>query len=220
MTRIPSEATIIASLPKERNSVTSDRFAPLRAFVVDLERICSGGDDDAAVAGSVKSRLSELIAGRPALPEQTRRTAGECYGRHLLYGDPLGAFEVVVMTWGPGQGTPVHDHGGIWCVEGVIEGVVDVTRYDLVQMVGAGRARMESIEVIHAGLGECGALIPPVEYHRIANPYDKPAITVHVYGGRMRTCRVFDEEESGVYRVAEKQLRFTTHLDAFASTVQ
>ncbi len=26
------------------------------------------------------------------------------------------------MTWGPGQGTPLHDHAGIWCVEGVVEG--------------------------------------------------------------------------------------------------
>ena len=35
------------------------------------------------------------------------------------------------MTWGPGQGTPVHDHGGLWCVEGVVEGQIAVTRYDV-----------------------------------------------------------------------------------------
>ena len=35
------------------------------------------------------------------------------------------------MTWGPGQGTPLHDHAGMWCVEGVLEGRIEVARYDL-----------------------------------------------------------------------------------------
>jgi predicted metal-dependent enzyme (double-stranded beta helix superfamily) len=26
-------------------------------------------------------------------------------------------FSVIAMTWGPGQGTPIHDHAGMWCVE-------------------------------------------------------------------------------------------------------
>ena len=37
------------------------------------------------------------------------------------------------MTWGPGQGTPLHDHAGIWCVECVVEGEMEVRQYDLVE---------------------------------------------------------------------------------------
>jgi predicted metal-dependent enzyme (double-stranded beta helix superfamily) len=114
------------------------------------------------------------------------------------------------MAWGPGQQTPVHDHSGIWCVEGVFEGVVDVTRYDLQELIGTNVARMRRTEVIHAGRGECGALIPPVEYHSISNPYDRPAYTVHVYGGRMRTCRVFRESGDDTYEIAVKDLAFTS----------
>ena len=43
-----------------------------------------------------------------------------------------------------------------------------------------------------AGVGNAGALIPPFEYHTIANtsPTTK-AVTVHVYAGEMTSCTVF-----------------------------
>ena len=43
--------------------------------------------------------------------------------------DREGRYTAVVMTWGPGQGTAMHDHGGLWCVEGVVEGAMTVTQY-------------------------------------------------------------------------------------------
>ena len=46
------------------------------------------------------------------------------YGRRLLHRDPRGRYTVVVMTWGPGQGTPIHDHANLWCVECVYRGNV------------------------------------------------------------------------------------------------
>ncbi|HET6373164.1 MAG TPA: cysteine dioxygenase family protein [Candidatus Polarisedimenticolia bacterium] len=182
----------------------------IRAFLADLETLVGRGEAIPKTVQDVKERLTSLLAQRPLLPDQVRRTSGNCYARHLLHQDPQGRFEVVVMTWSPGQQTPVHDHSGIWCVEGVCEGVVDVTRYNLLEMVRADVARMEPSEVIHAGLGQCGALIPPVEYHRISNPYADLALTLHVYGGRMRSCRVFLEAEGDLYKVSEKPLEFAS----------
>ena len=43
---------------------------------------------------------------------------------------------MVAMTWGPGQGTPIHDHAGIWCVEGVIQGEMTVTSYQVQEQKG------------------------------------------------------------------------------------
>jgi len=187
-----------------------DPYAPVRAFVHDLDDLIDHQGETSTIVLAVKARLSALLKQRPALPAQVRMIRPECYARHLLYGDPRGRYEVVVMAWGPGQQTPVHDHSGIWCVEGVFEGVVDVTRYDLQELIGENVARMRRTEVIHAGRGKCGALIPPVEYHRISNPYDRPAYTVHVYGGRMRTCRVFKERGEDTYEIAIKDLVFNS----------
>jgi predicted metal-dependent enzyme (double-stranded beta helix superfamily) len=38
---------------------------------------------------------------------------------------------VIAMSWGPGQGTPLHDHDAMWCVEGVWLGELEITRYEL-----------------------------------------------------------------------------------------
>jgi 3-mercaptopropionate dioxygenase len=188
---------------------SGDRYAPVRAFVRDLGDLVerSGRTSDTVLA--IKERLAELIRQRPELPAQVKTLGSDHYARHLLYGDPGGRFEVVVMAWSPGQETPIHDHSGMWCVEGVVQGVIDVTRYDLKEMIGDDEARMERTEVIHAGLGQCGALIPPVEYHRIANPYESAAFTIHVYGGRMRACRIFERRTGDTYGIAMKPLGFT-----------
>ena len=57
----------------------------------------------------------------------------------------------VVMTWGPGQRTPLHDHAGIWCVEGVVEGRMDVTQYDLVEQTHDAY-RFEAKGCVHAAV--------------------------------------------------------------------
>ena len=42
------------------------------------------------------------------------------------------------MVWQPGQQTPIHDHGGVWCVEGVYQGHMHITQYDVTPIDGAG----------------------------------------------------------------------------------
>lgn len=184
-------------------------YAPLHEFVQNMDALMQRPDDVVSTVNAVKNLLGRLLSVCPPLPDATRALDSRCYARHLLYQDPAERFEMIVMAWGPGQHTPVHDHSGIWCVEGVVEGVVDVTRYDLTEMLDGDRARLVSLGVVKAGLGQCGALIPPVEYHRIANPYQAPAYTLHVYGGRMRTCRVFTEHNDGTYRVAIRPLGYS-----------
>ncbi|HET9480699.1 MAG TPA: cysteine dioxygenase family protein, partial [Candidatus Polarisedimenticolia bacterium] len=191
-------------------SQAGDRLVPLQRLVHDLDDIIGRADVGPDRVLAVKDRLGAFLKDSPALPEPVRRATGDGYARHLLYADPEGRFEMVVMAWSPGQATPVHDHAGIWCVEGVVEGVVEVTRYDLTEMLKGGRARMRRTETIRAGLGQCGALIPPVEYHTIANPEERMALTLHVYGGRMRRCRIFEDRGEGVYEVDYRDLHFAS----------
>ncbi|MFQ5702244.1 MAG: hypothetical protein ACE5HU_10415 [Acidobacteriota bacterium] len=192
------------------------RWTEIRSFCDDLTGLLGEGGHAPGTILAVKDRLAALIAHRPRLPEQMRTPHTRQYSRHLLYADPTGRFEVVVMAWSPGQETPVHDHAGIWCVEGVVEGTIQVSRYDLKGEIQEDVAHLEEREVIRAGLGRCGALIPPVEYHRIANPYEELALTIHVYGGRMRRCRVFERQEGNRYRVRSRALRFSNAGAALA----
>jgi 3-mercaptopropionate dioxygenase len=162
--------------------------------------------DAAAITDCVKRELEVAILARSVrLPQRFHDVRPDSYARRLLHrNDELG-YTAVVMTWGPGQRTPLHDHAGIWCVEGVVEGRMDVTQYDLVEQ-SDDAYRFEAKGCVHASVGSAGCLIPPFDYHVLANAIDQPSITLHVYGGEMTTCHIFEPVDGGNYVRRERPL--------------
>jgi predicted metal-dependent enzyme (double-stranded beta helix superfamily) len=162
----------------------------------------------AAITRRVKQELEDAIRGHTIrLPERFHRVRTDGYARRLLHrNDDLG-YTAVVMTWGPGQRTPLHDHAGIWCVEGVVSGQMDVTQFDLVDESGEG-FRFEARGCVQASVGSAGCLIPPFEYHILANALSTPSITLHVYGGEMTTCHVFEPAGNDRYVRRERPLSY------------
>ena len=158
--------------------------------------------DDAGRCRIVKRVLEDTFAaGTEFLDARFLVPNPERYARRLVHRDPDNRYTVIAMVWNVGQGTPLHDHAGMWCVECVYSGRIRVTSYnchggdpehDIVQF------KQET--VIHAGVGQAGALIPPFEYHVLENAGDAPAITLHVYGGEMDHCHIFEPVENGWIR--------------------
>ena len=143
-----------------------------------------------------------------ALPQQLTAPVDDSYARRLLHHDPALDYTVVVMTWGPGQGTPLHDHAGMWCVECVVEGELDVTQYDLEDRSGE-RCRFNAAQTLRAGVGDAGCLIPPYEYHVLANARrDRKAVTLHVYGGEMEQCNVYEPGDDGWFTPRARALSY------------
>jgi 3-mercaptopropionate dioxygenase len=169
------------------------------------------GDSD-AITQRVKQELQDAIRARTVeLPERFHRVRADGYARRLLHRNDALGYTAVVMTWGPGQRTPLHDHAGIWCVEGVVEGRMDVTQFDLIEDQTApadGGYRFEEKGCVHAAVGSAGCLIPPFEYHVLANALDQPSITLHVYGGEMTTCHVFEPTDGGRYVRRDRALSY------------
>jgi predicted metal-dependent enzyme (double-stranded beta helix superfamily) len=163
--------------------------------------------DPAAITGRVKDELEEITAGGGlALPAHFHQARPDCYARRLLHRDPELGWSAVVMTWGPGQHTALHDHAGIWCVEGVVEGRMDVVRYELVAE-DEGCCRFEERDKVQAGVGSAGALIPPFDFHVLGNALaDRPSLTLHVYGGEMDHCSVFEPLGDGRYQRRQRAL--------------
>ena len=178
-------------------------------LIARLDAAVKLGDTD-AITACVKRELENAIKAREVtLPERFHRTQPGGYARRLLYRSDALGYSAVVMTWGPGQGTPLHDHAGIWCVEGVVEGRMDVTQYDLVEHTAADAAyRFEEKGCVHAIVGSAGCLIPPFEYHTLANALDQPSITLHIYGGEMSTCHVFEPAGDGRYIRRDRALAY------------
>jgi predicted metal-dependent enzyme (double-stranded beta helix superfamily) len=158
----------------------------------------------------VKKVLMDVVGdGGEFLDPRFLKPMPDCYARRLIYRDPQNRYTALAMVWDRGQGTPLHDHAGTWCVECVYRGRIRVTSYsaqggdperDLV--------RFEKESVVMAGVGEAGALIPPFEYHVLENAGDVPAVTIHVYGGEMTYCHIFEPTDGGYVR-KYKELRYT-----------
>jgi predicted metal-dependent enzyme (double-stranded beta helix superfamily) len=171
---------------------------------------------DAVIHGQSPDRVPELVkavlidsmqCGALDIPAQLKRPRPDTYARRLFHRDPAGEYTMVVMTWGPGQKTALHDHAGIWCVECVVDGNMEVAQFDLLS-ADAGAFHFEQRNCVVAGRGSAGCLIPPFEYHTLANAAPTPSVTLHVYGGEMDHCHVYEPAANGSYRRVRKDLAY------------
>jgi predicted metal-dependent enzyme (double-stranded beta helix superfamily) len=178
----------------------------LTELVERLDSAVKLGDSD-AITSRVKHDLCDLLS-RSALklPETYWRTRQEGYARRLLHQNPELGYTAVVMTWAPGQCTPLHDHGGLWCVEGVVDGTMSVTQFDLADHSDGSYAFVERGNV-RATVGSAGSLIPPWDYHVLGNALDdRPSLTLHVYGGDLNACHIFLPRPDGRYERHDRAL--------------
>lgn len=160
-----------------------------------------------AITDSLRKVMCELVQNPEVrLPDCVFRHQPDHYCRRLLHQDRELGYTVMAMTWGPGQATPVHDHAGMWCVEAVWHGEIEVVQYELIETTGDS-FHLEPRTSMRTGVGSAGSLIPPHEYHTIANPdSENPAVTLHIYAGELDHCCVFEPRGSDWYRRCERSL--------------
>lgn len=163
--------------------------------------------DQGATTDALRNALCRLIRSEDVqLPACVFEREEDHYARRELYRSEEHGYSVVAMTWGPGQGTPVHDHAGQWCVEGVWQGTLEITPFELVE-TREGRYRFEPRGTMNAGPGSAGSLIPPHEYHSIHNPSeDATAVSVHIYRRPLDACSKFHPADGTWYLRDECQL--------------
>ena len=88
--------------------------------------------------------------------------------------------EVWLLTWLPGQGTDLHDHGGSSGAFLVFGGSLTE---ETVTLTPGGPPRVTVRE-----LGEgAGRRFGPRHIHRVTNRSTRPAISIHVYGPALTT---------------------------------
>ncbi len=164
--------------------------------------------DAASICAGVKSVLMQELS-RVTVPAAYLQPVPTGYARRCLYKDPKGRFSVVIMVWAPGQGTPLHDHAGHWCVECVYDGKIRVRSFER-EAEDSGRICFRERQSVVSGVGDAGALIPPYEYHSIDNPFDIQAVTIHVYEGEITWCHAFEPlEEAGWFQPQRHELGYT-----------
>jgi len=175
-------------------------------LVAAIDAAVAAGDEH-AVTAALRNTLCKMIRDRDVnLPDCVFDPIDDHYARRELYRSPELGYSVVAMTWGPGQGTPMHDHSGLWCVEGVWDGELEITQYELLERSGEN-FRFRAAGGMHAGPGSAGSLIPPHEYHTIRNASeDAVAVSLHIYKAPMECCSMFVPREGEWFRRVDKAL--------------
>lgn len=135
-----------------------------------------------------------------ALPAELLRTDPDGYVRRELYRSPKYGYQVLVITWAPGQGSSVHDHGDSWGVEAVLRGRLDVLDYRI-------RGRHRSLSELHPADqhalvdGTVIGLLPPHDLHSCRNADTREtAVSMHVYGKPLDNVKRYVHVEGDLYR--------------------
>ncbi len=157
-------------------------IARLRGFVTSLAELVGSTRDEAEVLQSGAKLLARLVAHDDWLPEAFAQPHPDRYQQYLLHCDSRERFSVVSFVWGPGQGTPIHDHR-VWGLIGMLRGREQAERYD--HAPDGGLRKRDQIDTLNQG--EVEAVSPRVgDIHRVWNAVpDRPSISIHVYGANI-----------------------------------
>lgn len=179
---------------------------PLQAFVEQLCNACEPVPDPARVADLLAHARPGLEALRPWIAFDPDR-----YARRRLFRNQR--FELILMCWGDGQFTPVHDHDGQSGWITVIDGTLTVQEYDrlwgprdLTRASADELSRPGSVPlaparrlVVPAGTSIAEAAAPET-IHRVG-PDSGRALSLHLYAGPLRSLLTFDPEAGTARRV-------------------
>ena len=113
-----------------------------------------------------------------------------CYTRNLVHRSA--EFELLVLCWGRGQVTPIHDHAGSDCWMLGLNGEVEELQYSLLREEGA-QCRVKVAGATPAQSGNVCFINDTINLHSIRNTYPGPSATLHLYSPPIATCLYFHE---------------------------
>lgn len=106
--------------------------------------------------------------------------------------------EVWLLSWLPGQGTDLHDHGPA-------SGAFAIAAGTLTERVVAAKPDRPPVEVTRAlSTGRCRAFGPHYVHH-VTNTGTVPAVSVHVYTPGLTVMNRYRLEPSGLCHLAVEQ---------------
>jgi len=185
------------SLAELSPAVLADpRLAPLVAAAATRPT----GSAALAVALSVRTDLWEPRIGFRAESRWTALLEPDDVRPYL---DPslhaeLDDAQIWLLTWLPGQGTPLHDHGSS-------AGAFAVARGTLTERVvatgGPGRPRETEADLPAGRLRFFG----PHYVHQVTNRHAEPAVSVHVYAPRLTVMHTYRVDDDGLIRTGTER---------------
>jgi hypothetical protein len=120
----------------------------------------------------------------------------EPFRRHPVASVETLGCSALLMVWPAGHATMPHDHGGLWGIEVVLDGRLDVDEF-----VRGGTEAAPTLEFrrsLRLDAGDAAAFASSAYVHRCRNRSNvAAALTLHVYGGALDAFRKFERDADG-----------------------
>ncbi|XP_043265021.1 cysteine dioxygenase type 1 [Colletes gigas] len=121
------------------------------------------------------------------------------YTRNLV-DEGNGRFNLMVLCWGEGHGSAIHDHANAHCVMKILQGELCETRYAWPVKHENNKENDEPEELKElvrntVGLNEICYINDSLGLHRVENPSAvNPAVSLHLYSPPFNSCSVFNKQ--------------------------
>lgn len=125
------------------------------------------------------------------------------YTRNLVTLEPR--FELMVLCWGAGQESPIHNHEGQDCWMAVLEGEIEEVRYPMPDPHESGPLRSKGS--LRFGRGQVAFIRDEMGLHHVrpAGSSASGGVTLHLYSSPYDECNCYCPETG---RVTRKKLGY------------
>ena len=194
-----AEQHVVEQHAAEQRAAEPPSF-PLLEDIVVLADAAMRAREPRRIVARLIDGLHGVLAVAGALPPELLRGDVSGIVRRELYRSPAHGYQVVAITWLPGQASSVHDHGRTWGVEAVLRGRLDVLDYRV-------RGRHRALSELHPADqhplvdGTVIGLLPPHDLHACRNGSAREtAVSLHVYGRPLDNVKRYVHVEGNLYR--------------------
>ena len=141
--------------------------------------------------GEVCARLQGVMLD-PRTLQKYLHFAARRYTRNLIYRDEI--FELLALCWEPHTESPIHNHAGQLCWLSIQTGELRLENFTSLDGPGPG----SNIRLVpHGGIERAPKGILDLQQgdqaiHRVSNPFNERAVSLHVYSRPFDTCIAYD----------------------------
>ena len=125
MTQPRAEVSMMSQSPTMKIPATKISATKIQNLIKNLRAIVAAGPIGSGEIAEIQNLVRSSLADMRAIGLDTKHDGP---GRYLLYKDQDFGFVIMMLVWGQGDKTPIHDHG-TWGVEAVLKNTIAVTSY-------------------------------------------------------------------------------------------
>ena len=171
---------------------------PMDQFIREVSAIVREGGPEEVVTTKVAESLRKIIKLPNLLRPEWKKLKDGGFVLWPVHIEEDGSFSIGIAAYGPGEISPIHDHGSSWGVIGVYEGVEHEERF--MHDGNVPLDRLATLTNYHEWDKKEGEVFvcctTDKDVHRVRCGSDKEVYGVHVYGADIGSIerRRYDEE--------------------------